>query len=179
MHFPKEPLVLITSIFLLIFSIECLSPHVKEALSTQSDSGTGKFTVVLDAGHGGFDSGKVGIDGTLEKNVNLALSKRLEKLLTAADVKVLMTRREDISLSDASASSQKRQDMVNRTAIMNEASADCIISIHQNSYPEPSVDGAQVFYYTESTEGKQLAELIQQQLIQGADPTNHRKVKAD
>lgn len=179
MQFPKELLVLITSIFLLIVSIECLSPHVKEALSTQYDSDSGKFTVVLDAGHGGFDSGKVGIDGTLEKNVNLSLAKKLEKLLKAADVKVLMTRREDVSLSDPSVSSLKRQDMINRTAIMNEAAADCIISIHQNSYPEPSVDGAQVFYYTESPEGKQLAELIQQQLITGADPTNHRKVKAN
>ena len=176
---PKETFVLIASIFLLIFSIGFLSSHVKEVLNTQDVLRPQKFTVVIDAGHGGFDSGKVGIDGTLEKDVNLKIAKRLEKLLTNADVHVIMTRTEDVGLYEQSSQNKKRQDMTNRATLMNEASADCIISIHQNSYPDTSIDGAQVFYCTGSTDGKNLAALIQQQLIRGADPTNHRKIKAN
>ena len=179
MNLHKETLVLIISTFLLIFSIGFLSPHVKEILSQQVVSKENKFTVVIDAGHGGFDSGKVGIDGTLEKDVNLEIAKRLEKLLTSADVQVIMTRTEDTGLYEESSQSKKRQDMVNRAALMNEVSPDCIISIHQNSYPDASIDGAQVFYYTNSIDGKNLAALIQQELIHGADPTNHRKEKAN
>ena len=69
--------------------------------------------------------------------------------------------------------------MQNRALLMNESDADCIISIHQNSYPEESIHGAQVFYYTPSNKGKTLAALIQQSLIKRADPSNHRKEKSN
>ena len=69
--------------------------------------------------------------------------------------------------------------MQNRALLMNESDADCIISIHQNSYPEESIDGAQVFYYAGSEEGKKLASILQHNLIQKADPQNHRTEKAN
>jgi N-acetylmuramoyl-L-alanine amidase len=67
--------------------------------------------------------------------------------------------------------------MAARASIMNPSNVDCIISIHQNSYTQESVDGAQVFYYTDSEDGKNLASLIQNSLIQLADPSNHRQEK--
>ena len=173
----KETLIYLLSTILLMVSFRILSPHVKEITSSDVVVDHQTFTVVIDAGHGGFDSGKVGIDGTLEKDVNLMIAKKLEKLLTAADVHVIMTRTEDHGLEKESAESKKRQDMINRAAKINAASADCIVSIHQNSYPDSSIDGAQVFYYANSTDGKNLASLIQQELIRGADPSNHRKEK--
>ncbi|MBO5158276.1 MAG: N-acetylmuramoyl-L-alanine amidase [Lachnospiraceae bacterium] len=137
------------------------------------------FTVVIDAGHGGFDSGKVGVDGTLEKDVNLKIAKKLEKLLTAADVNVIMTRTEDTGLYSESSSNKKREDMAARVERMNKPLPDCIVSIHQNSYPEESIDGAQVFYYTGSDAGKTLAALIQDELITDVDPSNHRTEKSN
>ena len=175
----KESFIYILSMVLLVASFQIISPHIKEIFSNHVVSDNKKFTVVVDAGHGGFDSGKVGIDGTLEKDVNLMIAKKLEKLLTAADVTVIMTRTDDLGLYEESSDNKKRQDMLNRSAKMNEASADCVVSIHQNSYPDPSIDGAQVFYYTSSTDGKNLAALIQQELIRGADPSNHRQEKAN
>ena len=175
----KEHAVLILSLFLPIFSFVLLSTPIKKISSSSLIAEKKPFTVVIDAGHGGFDSGKVGIDGTLEKNVNLEIAKQLEKLLTAADVHVIMTRTEDRGLCEDSSDNKKRQDMVQRANLMNEASADCIVSIHQNSYPDPSIDGAQVFYYENSEDGSTLSQLIQQELIRGADPTNHRKPKSN
>ena len=63
--------------------------------------------------------------------------------------------------------------------MMEEAKADLAVSIHQNSYPDPAIKGAQVFYYTSSVEGKQLAKRLQERLVKGLDPQNHRQAKAN
>lgn len=174
----KEYLFLFFTILLLFFSISLIDTHTSSVLSSQVSS-SAPFTVVIDAGHGGFDSGKVGIDGTLEKDINLSIAKKLEKLLLASDIHVIMIRNEDIGLYEESSNNKKRQDMANRARLMNEANAHCIVSIHQNSYPEESVDGAQVFYYTGSKQGQRLATLIQQELIDDIDPSNHRTQKSN
>lgn len=175
----KEFLTLLSVAFLLTLSIFLIDSHLEAVMSENVSSSEKAFTVVIDAGHGGFDSGKVGVDGTLEKDVNLIIAKKLEKLLTASDVNVIMTRTEDIGLYDESSSNKKRQDMTARASLMNDAAPDCIVSIHQNSYTEESIDGAQVFYYTGSDSGENLAALIQQELILDVDPTNHRKEKSN
>lgn len=175
----KEYILLLTCMILLVCSIVLIDSRLESVLSNNVGSGKDTLTVVIDAGHGGFDSGKVGIDGTLEKDLNLKLAKKLEKLLTAADINVVMTRTDDTGLYEESSSNKKREDMANRTALMNGASPDCIVSIHQNSYPEEAIDGAQVFYYTGSDTGKTLAALIQKELVSDVDPTNHRVEKAN
>lgn len=175
----KEYVLLLTSMILLVCSIVLIDSHLESVLSHSASSLETAPTVVIDAGHGGFDSGKVGIDGTLEKDLNLMLAKKLEKLLRAQDVNVVMTRTDDSGLYEEASSNKKRQDMANRTALMNQADADCIVSIHQNSYPEESIDGAQVFYYTGSDAGKNLAALIQKELVTDVDPANHRVEKAN
>lgn len=175
----KEYLLLLSSIVLLTLFIAFLDSHMESVFSREVLSGDNCATVVIDAGHGGFDSGKVGVDGTLEKNVNLSVARKLERLLQAADVRVIMTRTEDISLSENVSTRKKREDMLNRTALMNSAAPDCIVSIHQNSYPDEAVKGAQVFYHTGSKNGKTLASLIQQQFILTVDPSNHRVEKGE
>ena len=133
--------------------------------------------MVIDAGHGGEDPGKVGGNGTLEKELNLAVAKLLQVFLEQADVEVVMTRTDDRGLYDRNASGKKAQDMKRRIAIMEEAAPDLAVSIHQNSYHDPQIKGAQVFFYTGSTEGKALAQKIQQRLVLGLDPDNHRREK--
>ena len=175
----KNLFFLLSLFFLLIVSIFFMDTHFQSAFSDSVISSSKTFTVVIDAGHGGFDSGKVGIDGTLEKDVNLEIAKKLKELLEHSDIQVVMTRTEDQGLYEEASSSKKRQDMENRAHLMNATNADCIVSIHQNSYTEESIDGAQVFFYTASKEGKTLASLIQNSLILRADPANHRKEKSN
>ncbi len=138
-----------------------------------------EFTVVIDSGHGGNDPGKIAADGTLEKNINLAIALKLQKYLEAADVNVIMTRTTDEGLYDPAAPNKKVQDMKNRITLMEESGADLIVSIHQNSYSDSAIHGAQVFYYTTSASSKALAETLQNILITDLDPQNHRQAKAN
>lgn len=139
--------------------------------------GKTKYCVVVDAGHGGDDPGKVGINGVLEKDLNLQIAKRLAVFLEMADVEVIMTRTEDCGLYEEGTSGKKAQDMKRRVELMEAHTPDLVISIHQNSYGEEAIRGAQVFYYTGSAEGKKLAQILQKRLVEGLDPSNHRVEK--
>ena len=138
-----------------------------------------RICVVIDAGHGGADPGKVGINGSLEKDINLEIAKKLKKFLEAEDVEVIMTRTDGNGLYDENASNKKVQDMKRRIAIIEEAQPEIVVSVHQNSYHEEYVHGAQVFYYTGSGTGKKLAELIQDCFVAGVDSENKREAKAN
>ena len=138
-----------------------------------------RICVVVDAGHGGDDPGKVGINGVNEKDVNLQIAELVKVFLEANDIEVIMTRESDEGLYDADASNKKVQDMKRRIALIEESEPALTVSIHQNSYPEEYVHGAQVFYYTGSTQGQLLASAVQRQLVQKADPENKRQVKAN
>lgn len=138
-----------------------------------------KYCVVIDAGHGGADPGKVGINGALEKDINLKIAQMVKGFLEAQDVEVVMTRADEEGLYDAQASNKKVQDMKRRIAIIEEAQPDIVVSIHQNSYHEEYVHGAQVFYYNGSVTGKKLAELIQKRFVINVDAENRREAKAN
>lgn len=135
--------------------------------------------VVIDAGHGGEDPGKIGINGTAEKDVNLRIALLVKEYLEKNDVKVVMTREDGEGLNDAGASNKKVQDMKRRIELIEKTAPVVAVSIHQNSYPEEYVHGAQVFYYSGSKEGQKLAERIQTQLVKKADPDNKRQIKAN
>ena len=151
--------------------------QLKETLGN-AEKGSG-YVVVLDAGHGGMDPGKVGIHGEIEKDLNLEITLWVKKYLEMDDVQVVLTRDSDEGLYDANVSNKKVQDMKNRVAIIEETGPALTVSIHQNSYPEEYVHGAQVFYYTGSAESKKLAEKIQNRLVVGVDPDNTRQIKAN
>ena len=120
-----------------------------------------KPVVVIDSGHGGNDPGKVGVDGSLEKDINLEIAKKLKAYLEASDVKVVMTRVEDKGLYGEKDSHKKAADMKKRCELINETKPALVVSIHQNSYHEEEISGGQVFYYKDSEKGKRLAEIIQ------------------
>lgn len=130
--------------------------------------------IVIDAGHGGFDPGKVASDGVTEKTINLSIAQKLSAFLEQSGAIIRTTRIEDSSLSES-----KRQDLKNRAEIANTSNAELFISIHQNSFPKSNVKGAQVFYYKGSEEGKRLASLIQSRLKEVVDVDNDRIAKAN
>jgi N-acetylmuramoyl-L-alanine amidase len=93
-------------------------------------------TVVLDPGHGGKDHGKIGRSGVLEKDVNLAISKRTRELLERElGLKVVMTREDDRLLS-----------LTERTEIANKAGADLFISVHCNSWFSTEASGFEAYF---------------------------------
>lgn len=128
--------------------------------------------------HGGADPGKVGINDALEKDINLEIAKKLKSFLEAEGIRVVMTRTGDAGLYDENASNKKVQDMKRRLEIIEEADPVLVVSIHQNSYHEEYVEGAQVFYYQTSEKSRELAELLQEEL-KSLDTENHRQAKGN
>ena len=175
----KEHLELIMSVALILCAFLLAGRGWEMALGERVTEGTDQKVVVVDAGHGGRDHGKVGVDGCLEKDLNLEIAKKVQAILEQQDIKVIMIRDTDKGLYEEQTSNKKVQDMKNRCALINETEPDCVVSIHQNSYHEEYVSGAQVFYYSSSAEGKALAEALQSELISYADPENHRQAKAN
>lgn len=145
----------------------------------QAKENTNKYVVVLDAGHGGIDPGKVGIDQVQEKEINLAITEYLKAFLEAQGVKVCMTRTEDKGLYGEKDSNKKVMDMKNRMAFINHSEAFLAVSIHQNSYPESEVSGPQVFFYKNSIAAQKAALLIQDNLVATLKPEKERVPKAN
>lgn len=145
----------------------------------QADMREEKPLVVIDAGHGGFDPGKVGIDGQLEKDINLSIAKKLKAYLEASDVNVVMTRDTDTGLYQSGDSHKKVSDMRRCCDIINEARPDLVVSIHQNSYHQEEINGGQVFYYKTSQNGKRLAEILQERFDYVLGEANRRVAKAN
>lgn len=174
----RKPEILM-GVMLLVF-VFLVSRHAGMMASGQNVvAGRERPVVVIDSGHGGNDPGKVGVDGTLEKDINLQIAKRLQAYLEASDVEVVMTRDEDRGLYESGDSHKKMADMRNRCAAIEEANPAIVVSIHQNSYHEEGISGAQVFYYKDSEKGKKLAEIIQKRFDFVLGDQNRRMAKAN
>ena len=164
---------------LLVMGIVFFMQPVRETVGNAMQQEPEGPCVVIDAGHGGDDPGKIGINGAKEKDVNLSIARRVKDYLEKEDIRVVMTRETEDGLYDADASHKKVQDMKRRIEKIEETDPVLTVSIHQNSYPEEYVHGAQVFYYNGSSGGQKLAELLQKQLTKDLDPENHRQIKAN
>ena len=161
---------------LLLAAIYLLSRETAKATAARAGA---PADVVLDAGHGGADPGKVAADGTLEKDINLAITEKVKEKLEKQGITVCMTRETDEMVHENGMAEEKRADMRLRCERINTSGARCAVSIHQNSFTDTSASGAQVFYYTGSEEGRRFAELMQTELIRQVDPTNRRVSKAN
>lgn len=132
------------------------------SLSAQSQK-----TVIIDAGHGGFDGGAVASDGTVEKNINLNISLTLAKLLKQNGFCVIMTRETDTSTEDSTLSeiaSKKRSDLKNRLQLMKDNPQAVFVSIHLNKFTTSAAFGSQVFY-SDSEQARMLGECIQRSIV--------------
>lgn len=142
-------------------------------------TGRSGYCVVLDAGHGAADPGKIGCNQANEKDINLKIVQKLKYFLEEQDVKVVLTRESDEPLYDAGASNKKMSDMKTRVSLIESTAPDLVVSIHQNSYHEPAVSGPQVFYYKASGNGKRAAEILQASFDGLKEMENKRVAKAN
>lgn len=162
---------------LLLTALLAVGKHLESFVSSDTVE-TDKAVIVVDRGHGENDPGKIGVNDVLEKDINLKIGKLVEKRLKEKGYKVVMTREEDKILAEDGATNRKVQDMKARVALINEEKPALAVSVHQNSYHDPNVSGAQVFYYSHSKEGETAAKKMQGALL-SVDPDNTRQAKAN
>lgn len=173
-------LVFIGMILLILMTALFLTGKVKDAVTVFSREEPAAFTIVIDAGHGGMDGGAVGVNGSLEKDINLSVALKLENILNAFGYHTAMTRREDISIHDddiKGTANQKKSDLHNRLALMEEYEDCLVISIHQNNFTQSRYDGAQMFYGKNNPESKVLAGVLQSEIVSLLQPGNTREIK--
>ena len=133
--------------------------------------------VIIDAGHGGRDSGAVGKGDVLEKDLNLSIALLLEGCFAAAGIPVLLTRRTDtlvLNEGEDVAGERKKNDLYNRVAIANRYPDATFISIHMNAYPVAKYRGFQAYYRRDSQESAALANRITERVRQTLDPVYTR-----
>lgn len=158
--------------YLALVLIGIFTTFIRDSISVSSLP-VNKKHIIIDAGHGGADPGKVQGDIN-EKDINLEISNLLCKYLQQSGAIVFQTRADDTALDES-----KRRDLKLRRQLVANDEVDMLISIHQNSFPKESVRGAQVFYNKNSEASKELAEFIQKRLKEVADTNNTRLPKAN
>ncbi len=139
--------------------------------------------VVIDAGHGGIDGGCVGIDGTLEKNLNLAVAEKICEMLLARGIRCVMTRCDDELLYDMYGDledytgQKKLYDLKNRVRYASAFENALFVSIHMNTFSRPQYSGLQVWYSGNNEGSKRLADIIALTVKSSLQPENDRSVK--
>lgn len=134
-------------------------------------------TIILDAGHGGFDGGAVAPDGTVEKDINLKIALTLKEFLKQGGFEVLMTRESDVSTDDVETdkiATRKKSDLKNRLGLMKDNPDAIFVSIHLNKFTTSAANGSQVFYCADHNESKVLGECIQSSIVRLLQPENTR-----
>lgn len=143
-------------------------PTAPEAPSVDGVKG---HTIVLDAGHGGSDTGAVGPSGVTEASVTLAVTQDLQRILEASGARTAMTRDTDVDVygpyATAGQELQARVDVGNRTP-----GAEVFLSIHCNAFSSPSAHGMETYYYDGSAAGCRLATILNEELARAGGRVN-------
>lgn len=165
-----------------VITVVCLLASiigVRQAVLTGARPAQPTHTVVIDAGHGGFDGGAVAGDGTVEKHINLIIATKLQKMLEFNGYRVIMTRTEDEATDNSgeSIAARKKSDLKNRLLLMEDNPDSIYVSIHLNKFTTSAASGAQVFYTPNFIEAQRLGSCIQASVIRLLQPDNHRVVK--
>lgn len=119
--------------------------------------------IVLDPGHGGSDPGAIGLKGTQEKMITLAVAKNVKAHLENKGAKVIMTRQDDRDVCAPNASAVDELEARSQVANMNKA--DVFLSIHINSFSNRTVGGAASYYYQKTPYDSMLAGSLQEGIV--------------
>ncbi len=137
-------------------------------------------TVIIDAGHGGFDGGASAADGTVEKDIILQIALKTSQMLKLNGFNVIMTRDSDTGTEDDESQAiakRKKSDLSNRLQIMKDNPDAVFVSIHLNKFTTSAASGAQVFYTKNYGEAYILAQSVQSTITKLIQPENTRVVK--
>lgn len=153
----REDFTLLIILFLLAFLLQGASGE--ESLTPGTPGVLKGYTIVVDAGHGGLNTGAVGYSGkTLEKDNNLPIAMALAELLRQSGAEVLMVRDKDVHVS-----------LADRVSLGNNYDADILVSVHCNWNENANIKGVSTYYYFKQDNGnadKTLARLVQKNTAQ-------------
>lgn len=139
---------------------------------------SGERVIILDPGHGGIDSGAVGLNGALEKELNLDIALDLRDMLVFNGYKVVMTRTDDTMYYDENVSLSRKAQDTRRRVNMTKQYDDCIfVSIHLNKFVSEKYSGLQVYYSSNTKESFDIAKSIQTHARELLQKDNDRKMK--
>ena len=137
--------------------------------------------IILDAGHGGEDSGAVGVNGVLEKDLNLEIALEIGRIFEEKGYVVVYTRTDDRLLYTEQENIhgiRKISDLKNRCKVAERYPNSIFVSVHMNSFGSSKYSGLQVYYSENNEESRALADSIQQKVIADLQKENNRKIKA-
>ena len=167
-------------ISVLLAAVATVSARIFSSEAESAAAGEGEKplpVIIIDAGHGGRDGGAAADDGTLEKDLNLAVAKELCDLFEGAGYDTVMTRTEDVALGDENSSHKKLGDLKARVELAKQFKNAIFISVHMNKFPVPKYSGLCV-YFEKKTEGSAaLAEDVRMVVATHLQKENGRQIK--
>ena len=142
-----------------------------------------KIDVIIDAGHGGEDGGCIGLDGTLEKDLNLSVATEICCILQASGVNAVLSRSDDTMLYDMYddlsdySNVKKTYDLRNRVRFAKESECTLFVSIHMNKFSDEKYSGLQVYYSANHSDSITAALRVQSYVKEYLQPENDREIK--
>lgn len=174
----KKALMILFSGFLLIAVCINISYKIDDVMvkTVGINNIQTKKTVIIDPGHGGIDVGTVGIDGSLEKNINLSISLDLYDFLMVSGINTVLTRDGDYEMYRAG-EQRTKSDLYNRMDYINSVPDSILISIHQNHFENEAEWGTQVWYSPNDDISPTIADKILNSVKKNIQPENKRENK--
>ena len=172
----KRIVLVVLSLIIVVTSCSFADHIHNKANNVDSKEISSKYTVVIDAGHGGKDAGTIGVDSVKEKDINLSIVKSLYDFLKVSGISSVMIRNDD---SEFYAPNEKRDksDLYNRLDFVNSTENAVLISIHQNHFDSESEWGTQIWYSANTPESKEIADSILNNVKDLIQPDNKRENK--
>ncbi len=152
----------------------------EELIGASADGLPYERMVIIDAGHGGEDSGAVGVGGVLEKDLNLQIALEIGRMLEEKGYVVVYTRTDDRLLYNEDENIygiRKISDLKNRCKVAGRYPEAIFVSIHMNSFGSSKYSGFQVYYSEKNESSISLADLIQNRVVSDVQKENKRKIK--
>lgn len=142
--FTNKPTVVVSS--------ERVTTNTSRPIKTASGANSSRVVVAIDAGHGGQDPGAIGQNGLQEKNVTIAIARRLEALLNSdAMFKPVLTRNGDYFIS-----------VMGRSDVARKQGANVLVSIHADAAPNRSATGASVWVLSNRRANSEMGNWLEQ-----------------
>ena len=174
----KKALMILFSGFLLIAVCINISYKIDDVMvkTVGINNVKTKKTVIIDPGHGGIDVGTIGIDGSLEKNINLSISLDLYDYLMVSGINTVLTRDGVYEVYKAG-EKRTKSDLYNRMDFINSVPNSILISIHQNHFENEAEWGTQVWFSPNDEISPTLADKILRSVKKNIQPENKRENK--
>ena len=173
--------IIVSLIVILAMAISIVTTVFRKELFISASNGISEEKIIIiDAGHGGEDSGAVGHGGVLEKDLNLEIAFELGKQLEDKGYIVVYTRTDDRMLylpEENIKGIRKISDLKNRLKVADRYPDSIFVSIHMNSYGASKYSGLQVYYPEGDSDSAKLADLVQSKVKSELQPDNNRKIK--